>query len=363
MEQSLKKTSTIDTSEGKVNSDIIKKQEYLLQLKSQVKFPLYDKLKKVAHLNIDEQFKHHTKVKIIVKDKEEEKDKDYNLNNENEDNDIETIPAFIFVFADKIIITHDWIEKIDNPNNLISVPKESPLIHTIDYSHFCVFNLIVNESRPNRMTIMYYDSSFNNKLMINFKFIFLKDSYCVHHFIKKYYVLTWQRLFESTILTDYSKLIYNKHFILIKYNRWKKRQERLLLITNALIFNLGHNLAKDQLDFKTKTIKWADPIIAIKIIKVDDGKGKELQLLMNEVYTKSATIDALGHTKFMKFKAIREFEFFSNEERNEFISLLRKNYYDIKYATSKARNPDEMYVPVEVINTQSTTTAETGTNK
>jgi hypothetical protein len=63
----------------------------------------------------------------------------------------------------------------------------------------------------------------------------MKDSFFIHHLIKKHYILFWQKNFESTILKNYPTQIYQYHFYIKKLNRWGKYQERILVITNKVI--------------------------------------------------------------------------------------------------------------------------------
>ncbi len=66
------------------------------------------------------------------------------------------------------------------------------------------------------------------------------DSYLVHHIIKKYFILFWQKIFEETVLFSIPNQIYNYHFHIKKLNRWGKFQERSLLMTNKVIRIIYH---------------------------------------------------------------------------------------------------------------------------
>ena len=67
-----------------------------------------------------------------------------------------------------------------------------------------------------------------------FKFNYIKDSYSSHHFIKKYYILFWQKYFEEFILMKNFNQFYTSHFSVKKINRWGLSQDRILLITNQV---------------------------------------------------------------------------------------------------------------------------------
>jgi hypothetical protein len=72
------------------------------------------------------------------------------------------------------------------------------------------------------------------------KFMYLKDSYFIHHLIKKNYINYWQQIFESQVLVapDLSEYIYHYHFYVKKLNRWGSNQDRLLLVTNMVKISL-----------------------------------------------------------------------------------------------------------------------------
>ena len=86
----------------------------------------------------------------------------------------------------------------------------------IEYSNF--YLIYQNNDYGNVLGIKYkyYDNDFIKRKKLYLLFDYEKDTYISHHFIKKYYILEWQRLFETTILNDYPKLIYYSHFILNK---------------------------------------------------------------------------------------------------------------------------------------------------
>lgn len=294
-----------DQKENNFEFSTIRQGEIMSQMTSQIKFPTMQIFKKYIK-NFDEniEFKHHTKIKIIKKGSEED----------------EPEYAYLFVFNDRIIQTKDSID--DTKESL----HNNPIQNVIEFSHIRIYKLIVHDTKNNEMFLHYYSDDFSKKIDLSFQFTFHKDSYCIHHFIKKYFILTWQMIFESTILKDFKKLIYNRHFILIKRNRWGKQQERILLITNGLIFNLKHYIQKEGIKINPKSIQWTDSIKACEKIGVLEGKEKELRLYMNQVKNNAGIIECMENTKFMKYKSVRDFEFFSIDERNEFIAIMRRNY-------------------------------------
>ena len=56
----------------------------------------------------------------------------------------------------------------------------------------------------------------------------------MHHFIKKYYILNWQKTYEEIILKDYLDEIYQYHFYIKKINSRGKSQDRILMLSNKV---------------------------------------------------------------------------------------------------------------------------------
>ena len=310
MESEIQSTET-----PKNNIEVIRKQEYLSQMKEEVKFPIFEIFKKYAKLEVGQEFKHHTKIKFVTD----------NINEDDMDMlEEEPLFSFIFVFNDRIIFTKDTIE------NISESLKNNPITKMIEFNKICIYKLIVSDdTKKNQMYIQYYVNDYSKKEDLKFEFTFHKDSFCIHHFIKKYYILEWQKIFESTVLLNLTNLIYNRHFILIKYNRWGSRQERTLLITNFLIFNIKHNFQKDQVKFQSKNVQWADSIKAILKIVVVKNQENKLKVYMDKIQNNAEILVHTNDTKFLKYKECREYEFFSTDERNEFIAIMRKNYFEI----------------------------------
>ena len=67
-------STSAPANEDKGNIEIIRKQEYLSQMKKEVKFPIFEIFKKYTDLKNDQDFKHHTKIKILKKKVNEDDD-------------------------------------------------------------------------------------------------------------------------------------------------------------------------------------------------------------------------------------------------------------------------------------------------
>ena len=338
-------------SQEKDNIEIIRRQEYLLQMKTEVKFPIYKILQKYNYIQENEEYKLCSKVRInssknnfinyiqnsnnlinnnkdSILDISNEIYEGNNLlndnNNNNFDNDSEECQTgYLFIFQDKIILTNNQIE------NLKKSLKQNPVLYSIKFSQFCIFRLIINDTSQNELYLQFYDNSFICKKDLMLKFLIIRDSFCVHHFIKKYFILQWQIIFESTIIFDYKKLIYNRHYILLKYNKYDKCQERTLLVTNGLLLNIKHDFKKFGLHFSIKNVQWAIGIKAIKkiVIMIEAKNENKLKIYLDKITNNAEVVEFLGNTKYLKFKEERNFEFYSVDERNDFVGLMRRNYF------------------------------------
>ena len=342
--------------QDKNNIEIIRRQEYLLQMKTEVKFPVYQILQKFNYIKENEEYKLCSKIRIdsskkhfinfinnsdnnFIKNKNKdsildisneiyEEDLSYNKNDKENDFDYEDeseefLTGYLFIFQNKIILTNNQIE------NLKKSLKRNPVLYSIKFSQFCIFRLIIHDTTQNELYLQFYDQSFSFKKDLMLKFLITRDSFCVHHFIKKYFILQWQIIFEYTIILNYKKLIYNRHFILLKYNKYGKCQERILLVTNGLLLNIKHDFKKYGLQFSIKNIQWAIGIKAIKKIElmIETNKENKLKIYVDKIVNNAEVIEFLGETKFLKFKEERNFEFYSYDERNDFVGLMRRNYY------------------------------------
>lgn len=302
-----------------------KTQEFLKQIKENDKnLLIVQKLRKFANLTESHELKYQTKIKIK------------NPSQDNAEETEENRFHFLFVVNDRILISTDKIDKIDK--NLSTTNQDNPITKNIRFSHVCIYKLIVNDQEKNEMRLQYYSDDFNQKYDLNFIFLFHKDSFCTHHFIKKYYILKWQEIFESTILKDLKELIYNRHFILSKYGYWNRKQERTLLITNHLIFNIEHSYTKNQTNFSGNSVKWADSIKAIIKIIIDKNNKNKLAMYMDPVINKSHGLEITHKDTYLKHKDKRDYEFYSDEEQTEFLAIIRKNYFDLFLADYKAKH-------------------------
>ena len=333
--------------DNKNSIEIIRRQEYLLQMKTEVKFPIYQILQKFNYIQENEEYKLCSKIRIdsskknfinYIKNSNLIKNANLDISNEifeedlkNKNNQIlsdfddsdEIITGYLFIFQTKIILTNNQIE------NLKKSLKKNPVLYSIKFSQFCIFRLIIHDTSPNELYLQFYDKTFSFKKDLMLKFLLTRDSFCVHHFIKKYFILQWQIIFESTIILNYKKLIYNRHYILLKYNKYGKCQERTLLVTNGLLLNIKHDFKKNGLHFSLKNIQWAIGIKAIKkiVIMIESKSENKLKIYLDKIINNAEVIEFLGETKFLKFKQERNFEFYSVDERNDFVGLMRRNYF------------------------------------
>ena len=338
----------LNNNQDKDAIEFIRRQEYLLQMKTEVKFPIHQVLQKFKYIQNDEEYKLCTKIRIdsskncLIKSIQSQSllnNKNLDISNEIFEDDLNTIKnnmanniydeneecqtGYVFIFQDKIILTTNQIE------NLKKSLKKNPVLFSIKFSQFCIYRLIINDISQNELYLQFYNDIFTEKKDLMLKFLVTRDSFCVHHYIKKYFILQWQIIFESTVILDYKKLIYNRHYILLKYNRYGKCQERTLLVTNGLLINIKHDFKKHGLNFSIKNIKWAIGIKAIKkmIIMIESKKENKLKLYLDKIISNAEVIEYLGNTKFLKFKEERNFEFYSVDERNDFVGIMRRNYY------------------------------------
>ena len=338
----------LNNNQDKDAIEFIRRQEYLLQMKTEVKFPIHQVLQKFKYIQNDEEYKLCTKIRIdsskncLIKSMQSQSllnNNNLDVSNEIFEDDLNTIrnnmtnniydeneecqTGYVFIFQDKIILTTNQIE------NLKKSLKKNPVLFSIKFSQFCIYRLIINDISQNELYLQFYNDTFTEKKDLMLKFLVTRDSFCVHHYIKKYFILQWQIIFESTVILDYKKLIYNRHYILLKYNRYGKCQERTLLVTNGLLINIKHDFKKHGLNFSIKNIKWAIGIKAIKkmIIMIESKKENKLKLYLDKIINNAEVIEYLGNTKFLKFKEERSFEFYSVDERNDFVGIMRRNYY------------------------------------
>ena len=330
--------------------------EFFKKIKEKKNFPFFEVLK--SYLDLEKNDKNNSNTPFKYQFKFENELKFYTLVKikKEETDDINFSSAFLFIFCDKIILMDEQLkikiekkekmekEKKSNEEimkkiekNIETLKKEKEEIKKanfliIEYSNFFNFYLIYqNNDYDNVLGINfeYYDNDFIKRKKLCLLFDYEKDTYLSHHFIKKYYILEWQRLFETTILNDYTTLIYNSHFVVMKINKRDAKQERILLITNALFFNLKHDFRKEGLNFITKNIQWADSIAAISKLELYKSKDNVIILYIEKIKNTAQIIDYIKSNNFIKYKKSREFEFHNSNERNACLALLRKNYFDL----------------------------------
>lgn len=138
------------------------------------------------------------------------------------------VDAFIIILSDCILITF-IIE-----DDIIKVSCD-PIISKIEYTQIYNFDLIVSNEDFNSIIFLYFEESISNKIQSKINFNYNHDSFLIHHFIKKNYILTWQKKFEEKILKDALSEIYQYHFYVKKINNRGKNQERILMLSNKVI--------------------------------------------------------------------------------------------------------------------------------
>ena len=324
--------------------EFLRNNEFFEQIKEKNYFPFFDVLKKYLDLGTKEETNNDKMKDLQAQFKFENEIKYYIKVNIKETEEHKFKSAFLFIFSEKIILMNEEIkleiEKEKEKNNgIIEQEKDNETKRKeneerrkndfiiIEYSHFFNYYLIYNIDDVLGINFEYYDNDFIKKKELSILSDYEKDTYLAHHFIKKYAILEWQRLFETTILLDFPNLIYNNHFVLIKVNKWSSKQERTLVITNSLLLNLKHDFKKEKLNFKIKNVQWADSIAAISKLELFKSSENVIVVYIERVKNNSQIIQYMGSNNFMKFKPSREFQFYNTTERNSFLALLRKNFY------------------------------------
>jgi len=93
--------------------------------------------------------------------------------------------------------------------------------------------------------------------------------------------------------------------------------------------NIKYDFRKEGLNFKIKNVKWADSIVAFSNLEMYKNKENLVVIYIEKVKNNAQIIDYMGSNNLMKYKSNREFEFYNSFERNAFLGLLRKNYFDL----------------------------------
>jgi hypothetical protein len=157
------------------NIEIIRRQEYLLQMKTEIKFPIYQILQKFNYIQENEEYKLCTKIRIdsskinlvnsiknqnMLLDVSNEIFDDsmiknnQQINNYFDDDSEESQTGYLFIFQDKIILTNTQIE------NLKKSLKKNPVLYSIKFSQFCIFRLIIHDTSQNELYVHFMTKLF-----------------------------------------------------------------------------------------------------------------------------------------------------------------------------------------------------------
>ena len=60
---------------------------------------------------------------------------------------------------------------------------------------------------------------------------------------------------------------------------------------------------------------------------IESKSENKLKIDLDKIINNADVIDFLGETKYLKFKQERNFEFYSVDERNDFVGLMRRNFF------------------------------------
>ena len=135
--------------------------------------------------------------------------------------------AFIILLKECILLSFEILEEK-------KIIVDNPIISIILFTQLYNFDLTINPGDLNSIILLYFDNTLENKVESKLNFNFSKDSILVHHFIKKYYILNWQKTYEEIILKDYLDEIYQYHFYIKKINSRGKSQDRILMLSNKV---------------------------------------------------------------------------------------------------------------------------------
>lgn len=135
--------------------------------------------------------------------------------------------AFIIILKECVLFSYVLEEEIKRI-------KSNPIIVKIRFTQIYNFDLIVNQGGINSVILVYFENSISNKTQSKMNFIFSKDSFLIHHFLKKCYILMWQKIFEDKILKDSLSEIYQYHFYVKKINNRGKFQDRILMFSTKV---------------------------------------------------------------------------------------------------------------------------------
>ena len=136
--------------------------------------------------------------------------------------------AFVIILKECVLFSYvleDEIKKIQN----------NPIIIKILFTQIYNFDLIVNQGGINSVILVYFENNdICNKTQSKINFFFSKDSFLIHHVLKKNYILVWQKLYEEKILKDSLSEVYQYHFYVKKINNRGKFQDRILMFSTKV---------------------------------------------------------------------------------------------------------------------------------
>ncbi len=94
------------------------------------------------------------------------------------------------------------------------------------------------------------------------------------------------------------------------------------------MFNIIAIFKKEEVKFEK--IRWADALASITKVGIIQNNLNELRVYSDEKTNKERHKTILGNSKLCKGKKSRDFLFNSPIEKNNFLFVLRKNFFKIK---------------------------------
>lgn len=137
--------------------------------------------------------------------------------------------ALLILMKECVLFSYILEEEIKQITN-------NPIIVKILFTQIYNFDLIVNHGGINSVILIYFENNnICNKTQSKINFFFSKDSFLIHHFLKKNYILVWQKVYEETILKDSLSEVYQYQFYVKKINNRGKFQDRILMFSTKVI--------------------------------------------------------------------------------------------------------------------------------
>ena len=134
----------------------------------------------------------------------------------------------------------------------------------------------------------------------------------------------WQRMLEDTVIPEPE--YYQLHQLVIKINRKGAHQERLLVLSNAWLYNveISHNPSK------VEEVKWCVPINCLEAVSIDQA-NTEANFFFDNDYLRDfvATMKANGVKKsdvISKSNDTYNFDFTDETSRLKFVTVIRYLY-------------------------------------